>query len=165
MRQAYDYWQNQPGIYRSPSVPKHTGWAPKGADGTKEGGHRSFPKLPASKNAHGAIAAGNLFNCPHWVPQDVVRNRAWGALPPITSPLHVRLKRRSPDANSHSKKAADSLRGCPQGSGEIFGIASHPQTTKMVPTQGNRVGLQLSDASRVVAKTPPTRIQQWPSPG
>jgi hypothetical protein len=90
------------------------------------------------------------LSSPRRGPQQSLRSVAAHNKPAACTPQEEESRRKLTQ-----QKAADSLRGCPQRSGEIFGIASHPQTAKMVPTQGNRVGLQLSDASRVVAKTPP----------
>ena len=76
---------------------------PKERNCTKKGIAEAIP-IAYCECAQGAIAADDLFICPHWVPQDVVRREAWSALPPITSPQHIRLKRRKP-TSPHAHEA------------------------------------------------------------
>jgi len=144
LRQAYDYWQNQPGNNRSPERRSAVAEPPEERNCTERGIAGATP-IAYLESAQGAIAAGDLFICPHWVPQGVVHREAWPALPPITSPQHIRLKRRKPTL-PHTHEARIGSAAVPK---DLVNSLAKPSIHR--PQTGARsrkwAGLQASSAS------------------
>ena len=172
LRQAYDYWQNQPGNNRSPTAPKRSGWAPEGAELYQEGDRRSNPnrllRMRAGRN----------------------RCRRPIHLPPLSSPrrgpprslIGVAANNKPTAYTSQEEKAhvasltrsADRRQDGPQRAGEIVGRAINPQTPKMVPAHGSeqdfrrqaQVKAQYRSTASIYRLSPAsTSTQQSPSPG
>jgi hypothetical protein len=130
-----------------PTAPKRRGQANRsGQIEPRRGSLKSNPNRPPRTRNKARIAAGDHFNCPHWVPQGTVRSEARPALPPVISPLHARLKRRKPTP-THTPKGADSRQGCPQRSGEYFDKSQQSTDPKWRPLIWWWAGLQASVAS------------------
>jgi hypothetical protein len=158
LRQAYDYWQNQPGNYPEPRADASWEASPGSPFGTRGAGrllrglgrHRGATR-PSGPPARTRAGAGWPSICPHRVPQGAVRGRSGRVVRPphrtACAPQEEAIRGRVSAvrrilATEHPRMAS---------SGQ-WPLANRPQTPQNLPAgPGGLTGLRCPSASQRTA--------------
>ena len=124
MRQAYDYWQNQPGNYLKPESRSSEADPPKGASFTKQGDAEA-PQAATLSRLKAIIACAADSIAPTEFPKSWSATRHGRRCRRNPFPLHTALRRRKPTPR-HAVSGYSA--GLSPKIWWIVGIASNPQT-------------------------------------
>jgi len=126
LRQAYDYWQNQPGNYLKPKSQNSKADPPKGAS-LYQAGSAEAPKAATLPKLRALVACAADSIAPTEFPKSWSATRHGWRCRQNPFPLHTALRRRKPTPRHAGSGYAT---GLSPKIWWIFGKASNPQTPK-----------------------------------
>ena len=142
MRQAYDYWQNQPGNYRRRGRPSPEGHdrpdTPGGARWLSGRGRARFPSPPPTRGTprgRSRRGARGPSDCPRRVPQRPVRRSGAGARAGAPRSAACGPREEAPSRPSRPGRAVTGFGGPPNASWEVV-ASGQPPTDSLSPRGG-----------------------------